>query len=600
MGGRKIRMYRYAVSQTDVVRVIVITSLVVSCTLITAVSFPGPFGLINYQLFFIPVLHATFFYAWRGLIVAGISAIAYQAVGYYYYYPDAAALMGVTSAAFLLIIIASLMTYFIERIRAGEARYRSVFEHSQLGIVLFGLSDFRIKQTNDKFVGMLHYSPDEIAEMTFPFLAFTPEEKNRFLERMEKHDNYENFEIRFRTKEGDGCWVNLSWSAIDEHTVSVTIVNINARKLIEKVHNDTMTKYRQLTENSPTSILVIQNGQIRFANPAFAAFSGYPPQELEGKDLLFLLDPPDQDRFAEFSESLKNEVPLTNGTEFLFVTKNGGLRKAMVFANPIMHENRPATMVNLVDLSVQQRLEERIQQDNERRRGIITTVAHELRTPLQPILGYLTLLIQDPEGFGILNDTKKLLERCLASVERERQIINQMLELSVLESGKIQLTFSDCPLFSLVHSVVDTCGYNVKADVTLDIPTDLVIDADRNRLYNVLDSILSNAVNYSKPPRKIHISYRPGNGGSVHTISVQDNGIGIPKPMFTSIFEPFQLADAAKLSRKYNRLGLSLSIAKKIIQMHGGDINVVSTVNVGSTFTIQIPVTIPEEMTLVA
>jgi signal transduction histidine kinase len=272
----------------------------------------------------------------------------------------------------------------------------------------------------------------------------------------------------------------------------------------------------------------------------------------------------------------------------------------MVFANPIMHENRPVTMVNLVDLSVQQRLEERIQQDNERRRGIITTVAHELRTPLQPILGYLTLLIQDPEGFGILNDTKKLLERCLASVERERQIINQMLELSVLESGKIQLTFSDCPLFSLVHSVVDTCGYNVKADVTLDIPTDLVIDADRNRLYNVLDSILSNAVNYSKPPRKIHISYRPGNGGSVHTISVQDNGIGIPKPMFTSIFEPFQLADAAKLSRKYNRLGLSLSIAKKIIQMHGGDISVESTVNVGSTFTIQIPVTIPEEMTLVA
>jgi glucose-6-phosphate-specific signal transduction histidine kinase len=76
MGGRKIRMYRYAVSQTDVVRVIVITSLVVSCTLITAVSFPGPFGLINYQLFFIPVLYATFFYAWRGLIVAGISAIA--------------------------------------------------------------------------------------------------------------------------------------------------------------------------------------------------------------------------------------------------------------------------------------------------------------------------------------------------------------------------------------------------------------------------------------------------------------------------------------------------------------------------------------------
>ena len=142
----------------------------------------------------------------------------------------------------------------------------------------------------------------------------------------------------------------------------------------------------------------------------------------------------------------------------------------MVFANPITHDNQQATMMNLVDISVQQRLEERIQLDNERRRGIIITVAHELRTPLQPILGYLNLLIQDPEGFGILDETKKMLERCLVSVDRERQIINQMLELSVLESGKIQLTFSEFPLSPLVHSVLDTSGYISKAEVTLDIP----------------------------------------------------------------------------------------------------------------------------------
>ena len=253
-------------------------------------------------------------------------------------------------------------------------------------------------------------------------------------------------------------------------------------------------------------------------------------------------------------------------------------------------------MINLVDISVQQRLEEKIQQDNERRRGIIITVAHELRTPLQPILGYLNLLIQDPAGFGILDDTKKMLERCLVSVERERQIINQMLELSVLDSGKIKLTFSDFSLPALVRSMLDTCGYLSKGDVTIDIPDDLMIAADRDRLYSVLDSILSNAVNYSKPPRKIHISYRPGAGGATHMISVQDNGIGIPKNMFSSIFEPFQLADAAKLSRKYDRLGLSLSIAKKIIQMHGGDITVDSTVNAGSTFTIHIPKKLPEEI----
>jgi PAS domain S-box-containing protein len=596
MDGKLFRIYRYSFSETDVVRVVVIASLVISCTLITAISFSRSVTLINYQLFFIPILYATYFYAKRGLIVAGICGIVYQAVGYYYRYPDPAALMGVTSEAFLFVIIASLMTYFIERIRAGEARYRSVFEHSQLGIVLFNLPDFRIKQTNDKFAEMLNYSESEIAGMPFPSLAFTPREKKRFLERIENRGKCENFEIRFRTKEGNSCWVNLSWSAIDEQTVSVTIVNINARKLIEEINNDTMMRYRQLTENSPTSIIVLQEGQIRFANPAFGAFSGYSPQELEGKDLLFLLDSRDQEKFGDFGQRLVSETQLADGTEFRFVTKSGGLKVAMAFANPIMQDNRKATMMNLVDISVQQRLEEKIQQDNERRRGIIITVAHELRTPLQPILGYLNLLIQDPDGFGILDSTKKMLERCLVSVERERQIINQMLELSVLDSGKIQLTITDFSLSALVHSVLDTCGYLSKGDVTQDIPEDLIITADRDRLYSVLDSILSNAVNYSKPPRKIHISYSRGAGGTTHMISVQDNGIGIPKTMYASIFEPFQLADAAKLSRKYDRLGLSLSIAKKIIQMHGGEITVESTVNVGSTFTIHIPRALPEEI----
>ncbi len=155
-------------------------------------------------------------------------------------------------------------------------------------------------------------------------------------------------------------------------------------------------------------------------------------------------------------------------------------------------------------------------------------------------------------------------------------------------------------LSALIHSVLDTCGYFTKGDVSIDIPDDLLIRADRDRLYSVLDSILSNAVNYSKPPRKIHISYRAGNSGTVHMISVQDNGIGIHPSMVPSVFEPFQLADATNLSRKYDRLGLSLSITKKIIQMHGGDITVESTVNIGSTFTIHIPMKLPEEIPHVA
>jgi PAS domain S-box-containing protein len=376
---------------------------------------------------------------------------------------------------------------------------------------------------------------------------------------------------------------------IDEHTVSCTAVNINARKLAEKLNNDNMMKYRQLTENSPTSILIVQNGIILYANPTFAEFSGYPPAEVIGRELVRFLDPRDLHVFSEFVQQWTIKKPLAAHAEFRFVNKDEGIRVAVLFTNPIVHANKPATMINLMDISEKLRLEEKIHQDNERRRGIIITVAHELRTPLQPILGYLNLLISDPEGFGIVDETKKILERCLLSVDRERQIINQMLELSVLESGKLHLSLSEFPLEALVQTVLDTSGYHSKAEVSVTMPEGIVIMADRDRLYNVVDSLLSNAINYSKPPRKIEISYRMDTDDGFHHIAFSDNGIGIPPESIGTIFEPFQLADAAKLSRKYDRIGLSLSIARKVVQMHGGDITVRSVVNTGSTFTIHLP-----------
>jgi PAS domain S-box-containing protein len=347
--------------------------------------------------------------------------------------------------------------------------------------------------------------------------------------------------------------------------------------------------YRHLTENSPTSILVVRNDRILYANPAFYIFSGHKDAEIIGNNLLFFIDPSDHKEFTDFTKHRTIGTLKGDREEFRFITKSGEIRVAIVLTNPIIHNGEPATLVNLVDISEKQRFEDKIQLDNERRRGIIITVAHELRTPLQPILGYLNLLIEDSEGFGIVDDTKKILERCLVSVDRERQIINQMLELSILESGKLHLSYSKFPLSTLLKSVLDTSGYCSKAEITTDIPENLVITADMDRLFGVFDSLLSNAVNFSNPPRKITIIYYSGIDDMCHHLSVRDNGTGISECAFSSIFEPFQLADAAKLSRRFDRIGLSLSIAKKIMQMHGGDITVESVLNKGSTFTLHLP-----------
>jgi signal transduction histidine kinase len=203
-------------------------------------------------------------------------------------------------------------------------------------------------------------------------------------------------------------------------------------------------------------------------------------------------------------------------------------------------------------------------------------------------MGYLNLLMQDPQTYGVTDETRAILDRCAKSVDRESQIINQMLELSVLDAGKIPVTYSDVNISDLVTTILETGGYAQKADLTVIVPPDAIMKADEAKLSVVIDPMLSNPVHYSKPPRKSRVAYQFSNMDRMHRISIQDNGVGITNSQLDEIFEPFTPSVNGSHSRK-TKAGLSLSIAKKYVQMHGGYISVDSIVNLGSTFTIHIP-----------
>jgi len=473
--------------------------------------------------------------------------------------------------------------------RTGEERYHAMFENSHHGIILFNKADFTIQESNAAFSSLLHYNPEALRGKVFTSLLSDNKEKRRFLTQVEQSPDIAGFEVRLETKEGDDCRVDLSWHPVDDTTFCCTAIAMSFPEISEKKIDADLVQYRRFAETLPTCILIVRNGKILYANPAFLTFSGYLRDEIPGTDFLSLIDDHDRDTINESIERGLRGDAKADRNETRFISKSGNKRMALLFTLPVVYSGEPAILINLVDISEKQLLEDTIQLDNERRRGIIVTVAHELRTPLQPILGYLNLLIQDPEEFGILDDTKKILERCLTSVDRERQIINQMLELSVLDSGKLRLNFSKFSLATLIDSILDSGGYGSKAEIAVNIPQDLIIAADMDRLFGVVDSLLSNAVNFSQPPRRITIFYRSGADDMFYHISVSDNGIGISKDALLSIFEPFQLADAAKLSRRFDRIGLSLSMAKKIMQMHGGDITVESVTGSGSTFSLHLP-----------
>lgn len=578
-----------SLERDDTLRSCIIAVLVVLCIITTIVSFEIRLEVLTTQLFFIPIIYAAYAFPRKGIIVAGICSIIYELTGYIFRYPDTVGLLAITIQAAIFIGIAALVSFLIDRVKAGEAQYRSVFEHSQLGIVVFNRADFGIQRVNQKFQDLLHYSAEELRSKTFLDILNSPTEQDRFLVRIKKDTNIDNFETKLRTREGSACWVNLSWCSLDTSTNSCTAVNINARKLAERAVNDNMTKYRQLTENSPMGILITQSGVIRYANPAISKLLGYPPSMLIGKELCAFADEPELVTCSERGQSWEQPRSPKKEYEFWFRTQSGSLRRVSLSTTPILHFQKTAALITIIDITEKRELEERIQLDNERRRGIMMTVAHELRTPLQPIMGYLNILLEKPEDFGINDETKKILTRCLSSVDRERQIINRMLDLSVLESGKLTLKCTEFSLINMIRSVIDANGYGTKADITLDIPSGMLICADRDRLFVVLDAIISNAVQYSRPPRVISISYASSNSDPMHHISVKDNGSGIPANAQKTIFEPFQLADAAQLSRKFDRIGISLAIARKIMDLHRGDISVESEPGKGSTFSIHLP-----------
>lgn len=588
---RQITLRGRQVSHTDIVRFCVVISLTICAILITAVTVPRDGGILYAQLFYFPILYTTYFYPKKGIILAGLCGVVYECLVYVTFFPDAVTLWSATGQAILFICVALAVAYFTNLIRVSEARYRSIFENSLLGIILFDKNRFAISMVHQQLASILGYTTEELMQIGFSDLFFSRDYQRQFFEHLGSGEDIRNFETCFATKTKEPHWVNLSWSRIDETIVSCSVIDINTEKCARQQAADSSIQYRQVTESSPTGIVITEQTTILFANPAFSKISGYEPAECTGRDLKDSIIPEDRDRFATFTDRWGAAAPVADRAEFRLVTKSGEIRRAVLYFTPITRNGRPAGLINIIDNTEWEEYRERVEQTKERRREMMRAVAHELRTPLQPVLGYLNLLLQDSKSFGLTDETRQILERCAKSVDSERQIINHMLELSVLEEEETELDYSVFSVKDMVGSVISTGGYPRKAEIAVDIPADLTFDADRQKLSHVMDVLLTNGIAYSKPPKKIWITYRSSPSFPFHRLAIQDNGRGFTEAQLDEVFKPEREGEAGSTGGP----GLSLAIAKKYIQLHGGYISVESIVNIGSTFTIHIPKKRPEK-----
>ena len=265
------------------------------------------------------------------------------------------------------------------------------------------------------------------------------------------------------------------------------------------------------------------------------------------------------------------------------VTQNR--RVLRLHAAPLyLHDNQiDGVVCALIDISKLERLE-------QVRQEFLSNVSHELRTPLAAITAYSETLLD-----GGLNDEENAL-RFLHTIQRNaarmRDLVNDIAELSAIESGNVRLQLEPLPLRRIVEeSFAHLTPRAEQQEVVLrnDIAETTVVTADRRRLEQILINLIDNAIKFNHPDGSVTVAYAPGPQGNFNWLTVSDTGTGIPSEDLPRVFERFYRVDKAR-SRAVGGTGLGLAIVKHLALAHGGEASVTSEIGKGSTFTIKLPI----------
>ncbi|MFA4876902.1 MAG: PAS domain S-box protein [Methanoregula sp.] len=459
--------------------------------------------------------------------------------------------------------------------------------------------DGTILFVNDGYCRYFRKSRGELIGQSFGM--FLADEDAQELKKQHSLLSIENptrtFEHRIHLPSGDIRWIRRTDRALFDESGSImefqmVATDITEQKLAENALRESEERYRMLAEYAFDGILIQDlTGSILYANPSIVRMFGYSRiEDVLGKNTLTFVAP-------EFQETVIKDLQNVIGGNQGYLQKYAAIKpdgeKIIVesVGTLIPYQGKTANIVALRDVTERENVQNQLKNELDRKRDFINVAAHELRTPLQPVIGYLTLLLDEGAGFRIPPDVLEILKKIKMYAESERHMVSQILELSLLESAHEHYRPPMMPVAirEQVDLVIRQGRFDADASVTVNIPKDTIITSNGPYIHEILDAILSNAVNYSSPPRIISIDSRKSETGLA--ISVSDNGMGIPPDKLEVIFDPFYISDADKLSRKYGRLGVGLTMARSRAARLGGTITVSSVVGKGSTFTLTLPKT---------
>jgi PAS domain S-box-containing protein len=364
--------------------------------------------------------------------------------------------------------------------------------------------------------------------------------------------------------------------------------------------------FRSIIENTSDIVMLLSaDGQIRYASPALKAVLGYEPTDLSAKNLLDLVHPDDHTTARIALSHAVHQPGITLPFQIQFCRMDGSwARLEAVGANLLDNPAVESIILTLRDITERQRAEELLrqkemaEQSNRAKSQFLANMSHELRTPLNAIIGYSEMLQEEAEDLGQA-DFVPDLQKIHTAGRHLLSLINDILDLSKIEAGKMDLYLEEFCLPDLISEVVHTVSPLVsKNNNTLVVHTDPSLStslstmyADLTKVRQNLLNLLSNAAKFTESGRiTLAVDSCQGCDAAQPMIRfrVTDTGIGMSAAQIEKVFQAFTQADAST-TRKYGGTGLGLAIAQRFCQMMGGEITVTSELGQGSTFTMTLP-----------
>ncbi|HZT38712.1 MAG TPA: ATP-binding protein [Bryobacteraceae bacterium] len=383
-------------------------------------------------------------------------------------------------------------------------------------------------------------------------------------------------------------------------------------------------RFRDLLEAAPDGIIEVdQQGRIALANVVAAALFGYSLDELKQKRVEDLVPPQYRDAHARHRHSYQQQPatrPMGSGLALSGLRKDGSQFPVEISLSPVRGPDGFRVLAIIRDVTERRKEEERIRAMQERytaelaaknqelavrnreieradrlKSEFLASMSHELRTPLHTIIGFTELLLEQVEGpltprqqrflTHIYNDSRHLLE-----------LINDILDLSKIEAGRVELKLEWFDLAALIEEAVASVrplADNKQLQLSLDLPPALNMRGDRVRVREILSNLLSNAIKFTPEGGRIAVS--AASEDPLVRFAVQDTGVGIPPEEHASIFDKFHQVGATTKGVREGT-GLGLAITKRLVEMHAGTITVQSEPGRGSRFSVTLPREGPAEI----